>query len=72
MFDVNYLDLKKNDILIVHFNKEVDVHEMNQIIDYLKKYIPEHDILAANSYYINGITVIHQDKSELDDSVWRY
>ena len=35
MFDINYLDIKKGDILIIHFNKEVDSYEMKEIIEYM-------------------------------------
>ena len=64
MFDVNYLDIKKGDILIIHFNKEVDNYDMKEIIEYMNKYLPENEILAANSYYINGMTVIHKDNQD--------
>ena len=37
---------------------------MKEIIEYMNKYLPENEILAANSYYINGMTVIHKDNQD--------
>lgn len=67
MFEVNNLNLKSGDILIIHFNQDVDLYTMEQLINYMKQYLPDNDVVAANSYYINGMTVIHKDGS---DKIW--
>lgn len=67
MFEVNNLNLKSGDILIIHFNQDVDLYIMEQLINYMKQYLPDNDVVAANSYYINGMTVIHKDSS---DKIW--
>ena len=72
MFEINTLELKGGDILIVHFNRDVDMHTMNELINYIKQYLPDNDVIAANNYYVNGMTVIHKEKQELDDTIWRY
>ena len=72
MFEINTLELKGGDVLIVHFNRDVDMHTMNELINYIKQYLPDNDVIAANNYYVNGMTVIHKEKQELDDTIWRY
>ena len=67
MFNLQEMTLTTGDLLIIHFNRDIDYNQMQEICKYLQQFLPENEILAANDYYINGMTVIH---AKPEESVW--
>ena len=64
MYDINIVNLKPNDSIILHLTEEVDLETANHLIRDIQRAFPNQNVIATHPFLIEDITIIQQKDAD--------
>ena len=61
MYNVDVVNLKPDDAIILHLTEEVDLETANMLIKDIQAAFPNQKVLATHPFLIKGITITQQN-----------
>ena len=61
MYDIQIIPVKKDDVLLLHVSKYMDLDDCQNIIKEVKRVYPNNDVLIANENILEKITILRKD-----------
>lgn len=63
MYDIQIIPVKKDDVLLLHVSKYMDLDDCQNILREVKRVYPNNDVLIANENILEKITILRKDDS---------
>lgn len=67
MYDIQIIPVKKDDVLLLHVSKYMDLDDCQNILKEVKRIYPNNDVLIANENILEKITILRNDSSSIFD-----
>ena len=61
MYDIQIIPVKKDDVLLLHVSKYMDLDDCQNILKEVKRVYPNNDVLIANENILEKITILRKD-----------
>ena len=61
MNDIQIIPVKKDDVLLLHVSKYMDLDDCQNILKEVKRVYPNNDVLIANENILEKITILRKD-----------
>ena len=62
-YDIQTVNIKPNDTILIHLNNELDFGEVSMIVEEIGKIFPNNTILPVNELVLKGMTIIRQSET---------